>query len=125
MTPVQQTKLYSSDGIHSGNCFAACLASLLDIPLWMVPPFEDMFGRHADSYMERANEWLGRFFSMRLVRTQGWKPSQLPAFCMACGSSWRGVHHAVIYGDGSMVHDPHPSNAGLRDIEFTYHLERR
>lgn len=36
MTPVMQSKLFAKDGIHAGNCFAAALASLLDLPLWMV-----------------------------------------------------------------------------------------
>ena len=28
MIPVKQSKLYAKDGIHNGNCFAACLASV-------------------------------------------------------------------------------------------------
>jgi hypothetical protein len=66
MIPVMQSKLYVVDGIHSGNCYAACLASMLDLPLWMVPPFEDMFAAHA--WKQRSADWLSRMFSLQMVR---------------------------------------------------------
>ncbi len=122
MTPVKQTKLYGADGIHNGNCFAACLASLLDLPLWMVPPFEDMFGRHTDHHMTRCAEWLRRMFGLHLVRTEGHQFEALPEFYMASGLSPRGVFHAVICSNGKMVHDPHPSDAGVAVVEWTQHL---
>ena len=120
MKPVKQTKLYSEDGIHNGNCFAACLASLLEMPLWMVPPFEDMFGR--DDWRVRQNEWLERMFELKLVRTQGHYPDQMPQHYIACGESPRGVYHSTIYSAGAMVHDPHYSDCGIKKVEWTWHL---
>ena len=35
----------------------------------------------------------------------------------ATGKSPRGVLHVVIYQDGKMIHDPHPSNDGLVEVE--------
>jgi hypothetical protein len=35
---------------------------------------------------------------------------------MASGKSSRGVDHIVIYMNGSLYHDPHPSNEGLAEL---------
>lgn len=121
MTPVKQSKLYAEDAIHNGNCFAACLASLLDLPLWMVPPFEDMFGR--SDWRERVDVWLARMFRMRLARVEGHDPAALPEFYIGSGLSPRGVQHSVIYRAGELAHDPHHSGAGIACVEWTWHLE--
>jgi hypothetical protein len=115
VTPVKQTKLFSPEGIHNGNCLAACFASLLDLPLWMVPPWEDMFGR--GDYWSRIDTWLARMFGLELVVVDGHPLDELPEFYMAVGVSARGVHHAVIYSAGQLVHDPHYSDAGIKGVE--------
>lgn len=122
MTPVKQSKLYAVDGIHCGNCFAACLASLLDLPLWMVPPFEDMYGRSTEHYMTRCNLWLARIFKLRLVKTEAHDLALLPEFYIANGPSPRGVYHSVIYSNGKLAHDPHPSDQGVAEIEWCWNL---
>jgi hypothetical protein len=120
--PVSQSKLYAPDAIHNGNCFAATLASLLEIPLWMVPPFEDMFSR--SDWRDRVDKWLDRMFHLQLVRLEGHETEVLPEFYIACGLSPRGVGHSVIYRRGALAHDPHPSGAGIAGVERTYHLIR-
>jgi hypothetical protein len=120
MTPVKQSKLYAKDGIHNGDCMAACLASLLDLPLWMVPPFEQMFGR-ADWRM-RIDQWLDRMHCMEMVRLNGHPVELLPEYYIACGPAARGVDHSVIYRKGLMAHDPHPSDGGISIVEWTWHL---
>jgi len=122
MTPTKQTKLYQKDGAHNGNCFAACVASLLDLPLWMVPPFEEGFGR-AEWYETRFDEWLARMFKMRRVKLEGHQIDKLPEFYVASGHSERGVSHAVIYSNGIMVHDPHPSNGGIMQVDYVWFVE--
>lgn len=122
MTPVKQSKLYAADAIHNGNCFAACLASMLDLPLWMVPPFDDMFGR--TDWWARVGEWLARIHHVRLVRTEGHAPEAMPPYYIASGLSARGVRHSVIYAAGELAHDPHPSGAGVLAVEWTWHVER-
>lgn len=120
MQPVKQSKLYCEDGIHNGNCYAACLASLLELPLWMVPPFEDMFARTV--WMKRTEEWLGRMFGLRLARANGHPVEDLPEFYIASGPAPRGVHHSVIYRRGELAHDPHPSGEGVLEVEWCWHL---
>jgi hypothetical protein len=122
MTPVNQSKLYAPDGIHNGDCYAACLASLLDLPLWMVPPFDQMFGRGAE-WRERSEYWLDRTFGLRLVRTPDHPHETLPEFYITNGPARRGVHHSVIYRRGELAHDPHPARDGLLSVEWCWHLE--
>lgn len=122
MTPIKQNVLYDKGGIGNGNCFAACLASLLDVPLWMVPPFEQMFGR--DDWRSRANEWLGYFFCLQLVRTGGHDAAAMPTFYIANGLSRRGVYHSTIYSAGKLVHDPHFSEGGIDAVEWCWHLDK-
>jgi hypothetical protein len=121
VTPVYQSKLYSAEAIHNGNCFAAALASLLDLPLWMVPPFEDMFSR--SDWFARVETWLHQMFRLRLVRSEEHEPARLPEFYIASGLSPRGVRHSVIYRAGELAHDPHPSGAGIASVEWCWHLE--
>jgi hypothetical protein len=109
MTPVDQSCLYLPDGIGNGDCFPAALASLLEIPLWMVPPFHQMYGRGSE-FHERLDIWLKRFFGMKLVKTYDQPPS-------------RGVYHSVVYLDGNLVHDPHPSREGLKSVEWCWYLK--
>jgi len=119
--PVKQDKLYSGEGISNGNCLAACYASLLDMPLWMVPPFDQMFGR-AD-WNHRIDQWL-KTLGYEREWLQGHQTDKLPEFYIATGQSPRGVRHAVIYSRGELVHDPHHSDAGIAEVDCTYHLTR-
>ena len=42
MKPIIQTKISSQDGTISGNCFRACLASIMEIDIDSIPAFKDM-----------------------------------------------------------------------------------
>jgi hypothetical protein len=121
MKPVDQDQLYAPDGFGNGSCYTACLASLLELPLWMVPPFHQMFGRRG--WHERVNEWLERAHGMRLVRTEEHEVDKLPEHYLASGESSRGLMHAVIYRRGELAHDPHPSREGIKSVLYTEHLE--
>lgn len=112
MTPVKQTKLFAPDAIGPGNCFAAAVASVLDLPLWMVPPFEDMFA-HRDPWHFRVEQWAERVMGMSFERTDGHPVDQLPEYYIASGVSPRGVRHSVVFRNGQLAHDPHPSDGGL------------
>ena len=120
MKPVMQSKLYRDDAPMRGNCRAACVASILEIPLWMIPPIEDMRG---DLQEERWNEWAERLFGLHFVRTHG---PEVPAadFYIASGPSPRGggIYHSVVYAAGALAHDPHPSGAGIEAVEWTWHF---
>lgn len=96
-------------GYPDGNCFPACLASVLELPLADVPLFCD------DDWLEQYNEWLRpRNLVLLLVPyAPDWHP---PGYAILGAESPRGpwLHAAVCY-DGELVWDPHPQRSmGLR-----------
>lgn len=106
-----------------GNCFAACLASLLEIPIAEVvhfPPGE------CCNWREIINEWLapkGLFFID--IALAGDMRDELVRFWghhIIMGDSPRPIaeRHAVVGYKGTMVFDPHPSRAGLVGDGHTY-----
>lgn len=114
MKPVPQTVLYGDDAYSNGN---SCIASLMELPLWMVPQFYQMWGRPDRN--KRLDEWLALFGveldfvdDLKSVDTSG-----LPQFYIVSGPSPRNplTGHAVIFDreTKSMVHDPHYSGLGI------------
>jgi hypothetical protein len=111
--PVHQTQFYvppegaAGDPAKTGNCVAACVASLLELDLADVPNFVAVEG---DWWME-FQWWLHK---------RGWVALELdgdyrwPGYSAASGKSPRGdFKHLVLYLDGKLIHDPHPSGAGI------------
>lgn len=102
MRPVDQTRY----GILDGNCFSACLASILEIPLGEVPHF---WGPRWPDFLQ----WLAdRGLAMTLYHKRLYVP---PGYSIAGGPSVRfaGQMHACVAFDGLIIHDPHPSREGL------------
>ncbi|HSX22534.1 MAG TPA: hypothetical protein VLE97_07160 [Gaiellaceae bacterium] len=92
-------------GIDDGNCFPACVASILEIPLESVP---QVFGPSPDFL-----RWLGdRGLSATLYKADNFVPR---GYAIAAGPSMRfaGRLHACVVYDGAVVHDPHFSREGL------------
>lgn len=119
MTPQMQDRLYLPDGLGNGNCLAACVASILDLPLWMVPPLEEMFAR--GTHMSRLEAWLTRMFGLELHYADG-HPTGLPDFYIASGQTSRGTTHATVYSAGGMVHDPHYLQTGILSVDRVYYF---
>ncbi len=124
MTPHKQTVLYGKQSIGNGNCLATCVASILDLPIWMVPPFEQMFA-HEEPHTSRLKQWLHRFFNLDLRWTEDLNDPELPEFYIACGPTPRGTKHACIYSKGVLVSDPHYSNEGLVKVDYAYYFAPR
>ena len=125
MKPVDQTTFGDgSDGTECGNCFAACIASLLELPIDQVPNFA---AAGDDSRWLRAcNRWLNeRGIGYADLTWEGAAPDFVfelwiaPAqLYIAGGLSERGLQHCVVMrGDRELVHDPHPSRAGILKVE--------
>jgi len=120
MKPVDQTAFTPTDG----NCFTASLASLLEISLEDVP---DLSGPVWDSWrkaIRTINNWLSYqnlcYVEIDIDRRGRILPPKMPpVYCLLSGQSPRlkGCDHTVVgRGDGDnfeIVHDPHPSRAGL------------
>ena len=114
MIPVDQNIF----GDHRGNCFAACLASILELPLAQIP------------HVMVHDDWWQRLVAW--ARGRGWEPIHLEetakpgqrhwywpggGYAIAGGPCERGSRHACVYLDGHLVHDPHPTRAGLLEVD--------
>jgi hypothetical protein len=121
MKPVDQTILPTEGVPMRGNCFAACLASLLELPLEEVPHVMEH-----DNWRERTNEWLATLgLGLIEVRIDVEEPALflLPQnmWLIATGTTRRHESrlHSVVgqsIAGGCMwqyVHDPHPDKTFL------------
>lgn len=134
MKPVMQTKFTTEDMTVHGNCHAACIASILELPLEDVPALEDMGHEWSNALsiflIERGYCWHGTFWA---TDDPDWwqhlteRCKGVDGFYMVWGGSPR-AHvkrgHSVVYQDGAMVHDPHPDGAGLRGVKSVLMIER-
>lgn len=106
MRPVDQTVF----GVPDGNCFPACLASILHIPLNDIPSF----CKYTD-WWERFSQWLSYrgYYAIPITYNE---ESDIPGFHILSGKSPRGdFQHSVVAMGNDIVHDPHPSRAGIED----------
>lgn len=116
MKPIDQTKLHDPNNGTEGNCLAASLASILELPLSEVPKFEDMGKK---SWFPALKVWLeDKGFTLLQWHDETW----LPGYYLVMGLSTRGVNHQVVYKDGKLVHDPHPSRDGIEKIKEVWAL---
>ena len=125
MKPVDQTTF----GAPGGNCFSACVASLLEIPISEVPYF---MGDEKDwgvkDWFQDFLAWLRPrgWWAIPIPLRNGWKPEGL---CILSGKSPRGdFDHSVVARGLEMIHDPHPSRAGLdshKDVVVLVPIEPR
>lgn len=115
---VTQTRFGGPDAPphERGNCFGACLASLLCVSLDEFTPISEV---HPDHYWEKAVSIVARY-GVSIV------PCYLEllaegTLCEAHGKSPRGDWlHSVVWRAGyGMVHDPHPSRDGLAEAPET------
>ena len=117
MTPVDQTR-FSENG-DRGDCQSACIASLLNMDMKDVPYF---YEKNDTVYFFRAmNRFLALHGLVHLETSpvnfhQAHFKEAASCYHMIYGESPRGVRHAVVALNGEIVHDPHPSRAGL-DLE--------
>lgn len=106
MIPVDQT----SFGVPNGNCFSACIASILHMPIADVPSF----CKHED-WWERLTAWLQPhgYYPTIIRHNPEWTPQ---GFHVLSGKSPRGdFQHSVVALGPDIIHDPHPSRLGIED----------
>lgn len=104
---VDQTILYTPGGPERGNCTEAAVASILGLALSDVPDFR---AKGVENFWDEFEAFINSrgFHPLRL--DGNWIPDVL---YLASGLSPRGVHHMVLMRGGELVHDPHPSKAGI------------
>ena len=131
MKKVYQTKVTSVDHQTKGNCFRACLASISDQELEQVPEIELMGVEWIDAFIEwiRRNnlEYYGTRYNKDDLDNKEYNKG-VDGYLIVFGKSPRehvDKGHSVIYKNGVMMHDPHPSGDGLVEIEGFYMIERK
>lgn len=116
MKQVEQTKLGSD-----GNCFEACIASLLDCAIEEVP---DLGAYEEDNtWLGVLNDWLERTYGLGYLecrvphreRDEFWKDKNFYHIIIGPTSLSQDIHHAVVGRKGRMLWDPHPEHIGILD----------
>lgn len=118
MKPVDQEFLHDPENNSVGDCFRACIASVLEVPVAAVPHFA-LLGNRWSLVAENYCESLGR----ELLWSDGKPPEKLHAIVTVQSPRNTDVRHSVVYHGGEMVHDPHPDKSGGKPIGGYFYLE--
>lgn len=118
MKPVYQTKF----GAEEGNCFAACLASLLEVDIDIIP---DFYYLYKSDWYNRFLEWLEQFDLTAVIFDSLPFGFPLNYYYLVGGISERGIMHSCVAHSGKIVHDPYPGGNGFNDIlDYTIFIRR-
>lgn len=116
MIPVHQT---AHD--HNGNCLAACIASVLEIPIEGVPNFilEDGWRNATNRFLEK----YGLFLLCVRIEAGETPEEVLPdGWMLVCGRSMKDRWHATVGRRGQVVFDPAPTPVVFIDDSREYEL---
>jgi hypothetical protein len=145
MTPVTQTKVVvknsKGEEVVRGNCYAAVIASFLDLPISEVPNVETFFHMDGAFWQDIMLTFLNtkgwelctdnRYrvfhdgaFGLEQGKRAEWMQECSGQYYLVTGKSPRGFGHICIYRNGMLFHDPHPTREGLVSEEYFQSLER-
>lgn len=122
MIPITQTILYNSENPEiKGNCFQACIASILEKKLEEVPHFVQLYENPID-FERELQKWLMNigFYIVNYdtyVRLESTELFENDIYYMVSGRSSRGIRHCCIGLNTEIIFDPHPSRDGLVSID--------
>lgn len=120
LTPVFQR----IEGYPYGECVRASYATLLKLPIHEVPRFDPAVLGPGETQRGRERRWLASR-GLDLVEISTRAGDKLPevvlkampeVYHLVSGISPRGLGHRCVGFGGEVVHDPHPSGAGLLTI---------
>lgn len=112
MIPHTQTIFVNDPRGIPGDCMRTAVAALLDLPTEAVPHF--VLFEAPGVWFQVFNMWL----EGRGLRIKPLARGAVDRQCLAIGMSPRGVEHVVVWGPDGLVHDPHPSRAGIEARQF-------
>lgn len=134
---VDQEFLHDPENGVLGDCFRACIASVVGRPLSEVPHFVRDFpnveGDDTAQWFAATQRWLAQLGVMalfydnpRAARADARAEVSAYPHILIDGISPRfpGVHHVVV-GDaitGEILHDPHPDRTGLTEVTGAFVL---
>ena len=112
---IKQHQTIFGDGKEGerGNCFATAIACILEVPVDQIPNF-----CNEDDWRWATNKWLkprGLFYVDIAIPPdmRGELLTMYAGYHVISGDGPRGLRHSVVGQAGKMIHDPHPSGAGL------------
>lgn len=117
MKPVEQILLHDTENGVYGDCFRACVASILGMPSEDVPHFCD--NDNINWFADLEDFLLPLGLAPLLFETKLNHKDMHFNCCssemIASGTSPRfpDLLHSVVYKEGSMSHDPHPDKTGI------------
>lgn len=118
MTPVFQTIVSNPDESIHGNCFPACIASILELSIEEVPEFQKMgdkwFPTLWDFLHTKGCDCHG---TGRPEKVETYEPG-VNGYYVVNGGSPRGFKrgHSVVYYKGKLIHDPYHGGNGLTKV---------
>lgn len=117
MNPVDQEFVHDLSIGQQGDCFRACIASVLELPISEVPHFAQLtHGSSSSAFWNMAYDWLeARGYEYTFRSRMNRADQDKAEYHMMTGPSPRGngTYHCVVAQGGVIVHDPHPTRAGL------------
>lgn len=116
MKPVDQEFAHDPENGLIGDCWRACLASLLERPISCVPHFLAMYPDDEERHTAiQAFLMEHGYFHIEITRFDFAAHGNSAGYHMIYGPSPRfpNIQHAVIGKDGVPVFDPHPSRTML------------
>ena len=110
-----------------GNCFAACVSSLLGLPIEEVPNVETLFDIEEYQTFQDEMPPLWAYVMDVFIRSRGyiWREATedeinnppLDKVFLCIGRSLNGeTTHAVLYKNNELFFDPHPFRKGISEI---------
>ncbi|MGN6438517.1 MAG: hypothetical protein ACTHMM_18380 [Agriterribacter sp.] len=146
MIPVTQTKVVvnksTGEKVVHGNCYAACIASIMGLPITEVPNVEVLFDIDDFYWSQVMHTWLNskgwelytnndfkvfhdEHYGVNDGRREDYLNSCSGKYYLVSGKSPRGVMHMCVYKDGQLVHDPHPTREGVSTCEYFEELIKK
>ena len=127
MIPVKQTVVdHNPKEGRFGTCFRASVASVLEVNINDIPAVERT-GAPEDNYTNwnwiEFDKWLALkgYILMGITLNQllmsGLSIPAPEGFYLVGGPASRGHQHCVVYKNGKLAHDPHPSGEGLKRVD--------
>lgn len=126
MVPVMQEYVEDPQRQHAGDCFRACLASILEQSLDVVPHFFEgaRQGTRMTPAMEiQLQDWFSeKGLALLFIPILTREPEQAMAifggryptlYYVLVGQTRKGVHHAIVCRGTEIAHDPSKTRMGL------------
>lgn len=122
LTFFDQLVLSDRDAGTYGDCARACICTMLQSDPREWPHSIDDKGHWNDVFFDRL-ETEGYVMNFRRFGLPCKFPTKIVGLA---GLSPRGINHMCLYNLDlkAIIHDPHPSRAGLADFKTIYFLER-